>query len=80
VTRAVPLLAALIAGAAPASALASAAPAAAQEPIPPPRGPNGTVLGTARESRTAGPGSSRPRNSPTASPARPWAASPCTSR
>jgi hypothetical protein len=38
------------------AALACAAPAPAQEPIPPPRGPNGAVLGTARESRTAGPG------------------------
>jgi hypothetical protein len=32
------------------------APASAQQPIPPPRGPNGAVLGTAQESRTVGPG------------------------
>lgn len=54
--RLILLLAAMIASAAAASALASAAPAAAREPIPPPRGPNGAVLGTARENRTAGPG------------------------
>jgi hypothetical protein len=33
-----------------------ATPASAQQPIPPTRGPNGAVLGTAEAGRTAGPG------------------------
>lgn len=38
------------------AAIACAAPTSAQEPVPPPRGVNGAVLGTAEASRTAGPG------------------------